>query len=117
MNTLSLIVTLTIFLANGSMSKNLNRKPTINAPPHCPSGQFPVFHLYDNNGKGACGCAEKNDPCRTDKGPKGPNCIPADAKCGNPPVVSTPAPLPTPAFGGFYKIEFFTAAQGLIDIE
>jgi len=33
------------------------------------------------------------------------------------PVVSTPAPSPTPAFGGFYKIEFFTAAQGLIDIE
>merc|ERR1740139_1731785 len=34
MNTLSLIVTLTIFLANGSMSKNLNRKPTISAPHH-----------------------------------------------------------------------------------
>merc|ERR1740139_606950 len=34
MNTLSLIVTLTIFLANGSMSKNLNRKPTISAPQH-----------------------------------------------------------------------------------
>merc|ERR1711957_444600 len=34
MNTLLLIVTLTIFLANGSMSKNLNRKPTINAPFH-----------------------------------------------------------------------------------
>merc|ERR1711957_1161623 len=33
------------------------------------------------------------------------------------PVVSTPAPSPTPAFGGFYEIEFFTAAQGLIDIE
>merc|ERR1719469_792957 len=93
MNTLSLIVTLTIFLANGSMSKNLNRKPTINAPPHCPSGQFPVFHQYDNNGKGACGCAEKNDPCRTDKGPKGPNCIPADAKCGNP-------HHPAPGFNG-----------------
>merc|ERR1740139_1174579 len=34
MNTLSLIVTLTIFLANGSISKNLNRKPTISAPHH-----------------------------------------------------------------------------------
>merc|ERR1711957_239139 len=34
MNTLSLIVTLTIFLANGSVSKNLNRKPTISAPHH-----------------------------------------------------------------------------------
>merc|ERR1740115_722950 len=34
MNTLSLIVTLTIFLANGSMSKNLDRKPTISAPQH-----------------------------------------------------------------------------------
>merc|ERR1711957_395868 len=88
----------------------------INKPavlPHCPSGQFPVFHQYDNNGKGACGCAEKNDPCRTDKGPKGPNCIPADAKCGNP-------HHPAPGFNGtginpnskpFLKIERIDAPR------
>merc|ERR1712166_29398 len=36
LNTLSLIVTLTIFLANGSMSKNLNRNTT-NSRPHLPA--------------------------------------------------------------------------------
>ena len=50
---------------------------------NCQKGEFPVLHQYDNNGQGACGCAEKNDPCRnTCKGPKGPCCIPADKQCG-----------------------------------
>merc|ERR1712166_1126822 len=50
----------------------------------CSKGKYGVFHQYDNGGKGACGCEPMNDPCRTAKGPKGPQCISA-AKCGNQP--------------------------------
>ena len=49
--------------------------------PKCPKGTYGVFHQYDNNGKGECGCEGLNDPCRSDKGPKGPQCI-AKASCG-----------------------------------
>jgi hypothetical protein len=55
----------------------------------CRQGTYGVFHQYDNGGKGACGCESLNDQCRTDMGPKGPNCI-AKAACGN---QATPADI------------------------
>merc|ERR1712166_545090 len=70
----------------------------------CPKGKYGVLHQYDNKGKGACGCAPVNDPCHTDKGPKGPHCI-SDPKCGNQPKAKPVKACPKGKYGVLHQYD------------
>lgn len=41
----------------------------------CADGETWVNHVYDVPGQLTCGCAPLDDPCRTDQGPAGPQCV------------------------------------------